>query len=92
MDDISELEKRSEIEFHKLGVAEELGWIIASLVAVIMYMKWESWWLTIGALLASYFFVTLPYRRNNDSAREAVLKASGANKYPNAYDRRDDEG
>lgn len=78
---IAELERRAELELQKLGVAEELGWVIAALAAVVVYLKWGGWLLLVCILLGSYFLVTYPYRRRESAAEDAYHKASGTGKY-----------
>lgn len=78
---VAELERRAEIEVQRLGVAEDLGWVIAVLAALVVYLKWGGWLLPVFALLGSHFLVTYPYRRRESAAEDAYHKASGMGKY-----------
>lgn len=80
-EDIAALERRAEIELQKLGVAEDLGWAIAALAAVVAYLKWGGWLLPVCVLIGSYYLATLPYRRRESAAEDAYNKASGTGKY-----------
>lgn len=78
---IDALEQKSEIESKKLGVAEDLGWIIGLLSAVLVHMKWGGWLYPAIALFAIFYVVTYPYRKRDDEARDSYHRAAGIAKY-----------
>lgn len=81
MNDLQALEIQAEIALQKLGVAEELGWGIAALSAMVVYLKWGGWLWPAVAFIASYFLVTLRYRRSETAAADAYERASGTGKH-----------
>lgn len=89
MANIDDLERRAEIEMAKLGVAEDLGWAVATFAALAAYLRWESFWLAVAVIFGGYILVTHPYRRSETSASDAYERASGTGKYyrpPNDQD------
>lgn len=82
MDEVERLERLSAIADARLGVAEELGWFIASLLAVIVYLKMDSSWLAaLVAFVGSYYVATYGYRRNAAKAEDAYFRAGDLGKY-----------
>ena len=78
---IAELERRAEVELQKLGIAEDLGWLIAALAAAVVYLKWGGWFFSVVVFFGSYYLVIYPYRRHESAAKDAYHKASGTGKY-----------
>jgi len=78
---VAELERRAEIEYEKLGVAEDLGWAIAAFAALAAYLKWPGWVLPIIIFIGTYYLVTYPYRRREEASTDAYQRASGTGKY-----------
>lgn len=78
---IDELQKRSEIHANRLGVAEDLGWIIGLLSAVIVHEKWGGWLIPALTIFVVFYFVTLSYRKKDDNARDEYHRTAGIAKY-----------
>jgi uncharacterized membrane protein len=78
---IDALERKSEIESKRLGVAEDLGWIIGLLSATIVHLKWDGWLYTVITLFVVFYFVTYSYRKKDDDATDAYHRAAGIAKY-----------
>lgn len=68
MTSIADLEKRAEIAYAKLGVAEDLGWIIAILASCVVHMYWDNWLLTIASFIAAYTLAIYQYRKEEKAA------------------------
>jgi type II secretory pathway component PulF len=77
----SQLRIASELADARLGVAEELGWSIAFLVATAAHLAWGSWLLTIGLAIAGYFLATYRYRRDSALAEDRYYRFAGLGKY-----------
>ncbi len=78
---IDELQKTSEIHANRLGVAEDLGWIIGLLSAVIVHEKWGGWLIPAATIFVVFYFVTLLYSKKDDDARDAYHRAAGIAEY-----------
>ena len=78
---VGELEHRADVEHGKLEVAEEFGWLVGILAAVIVYLKFGSWWLAALAVIGAYFLTTYPYRRRDRAAEDTYHRAAGLGKY-----------
>ncbi len=78
---IDALERQSEIESKKLGVAEDLGWIIGLLSATIVHMKWGEWIYSVITPFIVFYFVTYFYREKDDKARDSYHRVAGIAKY-----------
>lgn len=78
---LAELERRSEIEWAKLGVAEDLGWGLATFAALAVYLKSGAWYWVIAAFVATYYLATYPYRRCEKAATDLYARASKTGKY-----------
>ncbi len=81
MTDVSELEEASKIADAELGVAEELGWGLAGLAAIIVHIKVDNWWLTVASFGLAYWLITLRYRRRSAAAEDAYYRAAKLGKY-----------
>ncbi len=80
-EELAELERRSEIESAKLGVAEDLGWGLAIFAALAVYLKWSAWYWAIAAFVATYYLATYPYRRREEAATDLYERAAKIGKY-----------
>lgn len=76
-----ELEHRVEIADAKLGVAEDLGWIIGLLAGLVVYLKWQSWFLAIPTVPVIYFLVTYRFRKDSDHCEDEYHRAAGIGRY-----------
>ena len=76
-----ELERHSELADAKLGVAEELGWIIAILAGVSAYLKLQNWLAGVAIAAVAYFVATYRYRQQAATAEDAYFRAAGLGKY-----------
>ena len=76
-----ELQAASELADAKLGVAEELGWPLALLVATSAHLAWSSWLLAVPLAGAGYYLATYKYRRESARAEDQYYKAAGLGKY-----------
>ena len=76
-----ELERMSALADARLGVAEELVWLVVILVWVTVHLKWDSWMLAAVAAVAAYLLVTTPYRRAAAKAEDAYFRQAGLGKY-----------
>jgi uncharacterized ion transporter superfamily protein YfcC len=76
-----ELEHLSALADAKLGVAEELVWIVVILVWVAVHLKWDNWLLAAAASVAAYFLVVNPYRRVAAKAEDAYFRQARLGKY-----------
>lgn len=78
---LSDLKWRADVELEKLGVAEDLGWVIAALAAAVTYLKWGGWMLPILIFVGAYYLVTFSYRKREVAATDVYQRASGTGKY-----------
>lgn len=76
MNEFKELEKASEIADARLGVAEDFAWTVATLLALVVYLKWDSWIFAVGAWALGFFFSTYHLRKESHAAEEAHMKAT----------------
>ena len=76
-----EFEHRSQIADAKLGVAEDLGWLVAILFAVVVHQKWESWLFTIMAAIVSYISAIYKYRKDSLKAEDEYYQIANLGKY-----------
>lgn len=87
---VEELEHQSKLADAKLGVAEELGWIIAAFAAIAAYLKWESWLVTAAVAVGMYLITTYRYRKRATIAEDQFFHVAGLGKYfvrqPNTED------
>lgn len=81
MNDIDRLERLSAIADARLGVAEELGWVIALLLAVVVHQRFDSWLWSIAAFIGSYVLVVMVFRKESDRAEDEYYRAAGLGKY-----------
>jgi hypothetical protein len=72
--DVHKLEHKADIKMARPVVAEDLGWLIACIAAVVTAIKFN---LLIGAFIGflGFFLVTLPYRARMEKAVDALLHA-----------------
>lgn len=84
-----ELQRHSELADAKLGVAEELGWIIAILAGVSSYLKLQSWLAGVAVAAVAYFLVTYRYRQQAAAAEDAYFRAAGLGKYSRSIEAHD---
>ncbi len=75
------LEHLSEVADARLGVAEHLGWIIALLLATVIHMKYDIWFFTIPAFIATYIFVIVGFKRDATKAEKAYFQAAKLGDY-----------
>lgn len=87
--DIKALEHRSEVADARLDVAEDFGWAVAGLSALLAGVSWH-WLAGVVALLPVYFTITRPYRAEATRAEDAFHSAAGTGKYSPAFQRRED--
>lgn len=78
---LKELEHHADIEAAKLGVAEEIGWVVAILAAVVVHLKWGGWLFPALAFVGSYYLATYHYRRGDSAAEDAYHRAACIGKY-----------
>lgn len=81
---IDHLEIDSKLADARLDVAEELGWPVAVLAGVAVYLFLGNWWLPVLAVPITYFGVTYRYRRNAELAEDKYFRAAGLGKYVDA--------
>jgi hypothetical protein len=77
----AELQHLSEVADARLGVAEELGWPIAALAFAVVYLKWDSWMLGLGAAVAAYLLATFQYRRAAARAEDEYFRQAGLGRH-----------
>ena len=75
------LEHLSQVADAELGVAEELGWAVASFAALAIHLKWESWFLTIAGAAGAYMLAVYRYRKRAALAEDNYYRAAGFGKY-----------
>lgn len=76
-----ELEDASKLADAELGVAEDLGWVIALLAACTAYLASGHWLLILGAGVIAYWLATTRYRRRAAAAEDAYFKVAKLGKY-----------
>jgi len=75
------LQHDSELADARLGVAEELGWAVAFLAGLIVYLKWDTWMGGIAGGVAAYWLATFQYRRAAAKAEDAYFRQAGLGRY-----------
>ncbi len=81
MDIELELKHRSEISDAKLGVAEDLGYLLAGLLAALVHQQWDNWLYTFITAIASYIACIYSYRKSALQAEDDYLKTARLGKY-----------
>jgi hypothetical protein len=81
LDALTRLNIESELANARLGVAEDLGWLLAIVAAIASHLAFHSWAITIGIGLATYYFCTLKFRRESATADDRYQHAAGLGKY-----------
>ena len=76
MSEEDRLEHQMEIADARLGVAEDMGFWLAILLAVLVYREWGSWLATIAVGVVGYFGATYEYRREDKLAEDAYVEVS----------------
>jgi hypothetical protein len=76
-----ELETRCRIALARLGVAEDLRWIIAPLGAIAVQHYWHTWPVSVGVAIVAFFAVPYPFSKEHDRAEDAYERATGTGKY-----------
>lgn len=74
-------ERRSEIAMAKLGVVEELRWAIATPLALLIYIRWDT---IIGGLVSfaiAFYWVTRGYDKEYEAANDALEQLTGTGKH-----------
>ena len=69
--DLEDAKERYDQALGALGAAEDVGWPLAGVSAILVYQQWHSWVGAIGVFLLSYFFATYRYRREEKAAELA---------------------
>ncbi len=64
---------KMEVEGARLKVAEDIGWLFAIAIGVIVYLRWDSWIAMIVAIFASFYAITYTYRDKFAKARAAYM-------------------
>ncbi len=77
----SELQQQSQLADARLGVAEELGWVIAILAAAVVQLQWQNWLFTTPAGVVAYVLVVLRYRKQAATAEDRYFRAERLGKY-----------
>ena len=75
-----ELETASRIASARLGVAEELRWLLAGF-AVFGTYPYTNWLIAIGIGMAVFWLVTHDYDKEYEAAWDTYEKATGKGKY-----------
>ena len=78
---IQQLERLSEIADTKLGVVEDMRWVVAGLMAAVIYQWSHNSYYTIGAYVLTWWLTALSYRRDSDKAEDAYYRAAKLGKY-----------
>ncbi|MEJ8840457.1 hypothetical protein [Ramlibacter sp. AN1133] len=81
MDGNEELQNQSELADARLGVAEELGWAVAFLAGLVVYLRWDTWLGGVAAAVVAYWLATFQYRRAAAKAEDAYFRQAGLGKY-----------
>jgi hypothetical protein len=82
MEEAERLERLSEIADAKLGVAEDLRWIIAVLVAALVYERTDhSFIYAAVAFVAAFALTVYEFREAATKAEDAWLRATSLGKY-----------
>ena len=81
MSDQYKLQHQSELADARMGVAENFGWSMSFLGAIVAQLMWENWVLTISIFIAIYFLITFKYRREAEKAEDAYYRIAGLGKY-----------
>lgn len=76
-----EFELRYHIALARLGVAEELRWVIAALAGILGQLYWHTWPASLGIAIFAFFAVTYPFSKEYDRALDAYERAAGIGKY-----------
>lgn len=74
-------ERRCDIATAKLGVAEELRWVIACPFAFLLYLKFDLWIPAAVVGVIIFFLVTHWYEREYDAANADYERLTGTGKY-----------
>ncbi|MDE2000741.1 MAG: hypothetical protein KGI91_01590 [Burkholderiales bacterium] len=80
-DDEDILRQRSEIADARLGVAEELVWFIAFLIAYVANQHLDSVIASLAIFALTYFAVTAPYRSQAKTAEDTYFRVAKLGKY-----------
>ena len=81
MDKVEELQHESELADARLGVAEELGWAIAFLAGLVVYLKWDTWMGGIATGVGAYWLATFQYRRAAAKSEDEYFREAKLGKY-----------
>ena len=77
----NELKHHSDVADAELGVAEELGWPLAILAGLVVYLKWDSLILAVPIALGAYILTIYRYRRRAAQAEDEYFRSAGLGKY-----------
>jgi hypothetical protein len=81
----SDLQRQSEVADAELGVAEELGWPLAILAGLVIYLKWDSWLVGVAIAIGAYVLAIYRYRRRAAKAEDRYFRAAGLGKYAGSH-------
>jgi hypothetical protein len=81
MDAEAEAQKRCDIATAKLGVAEELRFAVAIPCAFAIYLKYDSWIVSIILGVMVFFLVTYWYEKEYDAVHDAYERLTGTGKH-----------
>ncbi len=75
MSDLEQLEHNADIALERLDVAEDLGWVVAILFAVIAHDYSDSFIASFVVFVLGYIAVTYRYRKDEKRHEEAFRAA-----------------
>lgn len=74
--ELLELESRLDLATARLGVAENLGWVVATLAALCVYLYWRSWIPSVLVFYPVYLLCISPWNREYETLKRAFEDAN----------------
>lgn len=81
MPSVEQLEIASREADLQLGVAEDLGWVIAMLAGVVLHLFFGHWLAFVPGAALGYLGATWSYRRRARAAEQAYYQAANLGPY-----------
>lgn len=80
-ENVSELERQSELADARLGVAEDFAWVVAGLAAMLAYSLEQNWLWALAAFIVGFAVSIYPLRKAADKAEDAYFRAAKLGRY-----------
>ena len=80
-ENVSKLERQSELADARLGVAEDFAWPVAGLAATLAYSLERGWLWALAAFIVGFAVSIYPLRKAADKAEDAYFRAAKLGKY-----------